>query len=261
VAVSAPDQHVVYERRRGGLTIAAAALTAALLALLLAASAASAGRVVIGKSLAGRPIDATVRGSHSANRKILIVGCIHGNECAGRRIVSALAHGSVDGGVQLWLVPTINPDGAAADTRGNGHEVDLNRNFPYRWKRVPGPIYYSGPRPASEPETHVAMRLIRRIKPTVTVWYHQAEDLVDMSGGDRGVARRYARVAQMRATCLPFLPGTATAWSNHDFPGTAAFVVELPSGAVSRSALRNQLRAVHAMERGERVGSAKRCAG
>ena len=47
-----------------------------------------------------------------------------------------------------------------------------------------------------------------------------------MSGGDRGIARRYAELADLRATCLPFLPGTATGWSNHSFPRTTAFVVD-----------------------------------
>ena len=74
------------------------------------------------------------------------------------------------------------------------------------------------------------------------------------------MARRYARVAHMRATCLAFLPGTATSWSDHSFPGTTAFVVELPSGAVDPSALANHLRAVHALERGERTGSRTSCA-
>jgi hypothetical protein len=38
-------------------------------------------------------------------------------------------------------------------------------------------------------------------------------------------------------------------------------VVELPSGAVDSSALANHLRAVHALERGERTGSRTSCAG
>jgi hypothetical protein len=156
-------------------------------------------------------------------------------------------------GVQLWIVPEMNPDGTAADARQNAHGVDLNRNFPYQWQKVTDPVYYSGPRPLSEPETRAAVKLIRRIRPAVTIWYHQHEDLVDMAGGDRGVARGYAHLAHLRATCLPFLPGTATGWSNHEFPGTTSFVVEVPAGPVGSAALAAHLRAVRAMELGQRV--------
>jgi murein peptide amidase A len=231
----------------------------ALIASLLAA-VAQARIVTIGHSVEGRPIKAHVIGPDSAPRKILLVGCIHGNECAGRAILSAVARLRVRRGVQMWLVPEMNPDGTAADTRQNARGVDLNRNFPYQWRRVSDPTYFSGPRPASEPETRAAMRLILRIKPAVTIWYHQHEDLVDMAGGDRGVARRYAQLSGLRATCLPFLPGTATGWSNHKLSGTTAFVVELPAGAVGRAALRRHVRAVEAMEHGERTGSRMSCA-
>lgn len=240
---------------RKPVVVAIVALTACVLAAV-----AEARIVTIGHSVEGRSMQAEVIGPNSAPRRILLVGCIHGNECAGRAILSALARLRVRRGVQLWLVPEMNPDGAAADTRQNAHGVDLNRNFPYQWRRISDPTYYSGPDPASEPETRAAMRLILRIKPAVTIWYHQHEDLVDMAGGDRGVARRYAQLSGLRATCLPFLPGTATGWSNHELPGTTAFVVELPAGSVGRAALRRHLRAVEAMELGERVGSRTSCA-
>jgi len=81
-----------------------------------------------------------------------------------------------------------------------------------------------------------------------------------MAGGDRGVARRYAQLSGLRATCLGFLPGTAPAWSNHLLPRTTAFVVELPAGPVDASALADHLRAVHAMELGQRSGSRTSCA-
>lgn len=220
---------------------------------------AAARTVVFGHSVDGRALRANVIGPDSAPRKILIVGCIHGNECAGYAIVRSLAQRPAPRGVQLWLVQRMNPDGTAAGTRQNAHGVDLNRNFPYRWERVTDPTYYSGPRPASEPETRAAMSLILRLRPAVTVWYHQAEDVVDMSGGDRGVARRYAQLAGLRATCLPFLPGTATGWANHRLPGTTSFVVELPAGPVSRTELASHLRAVRAVEQRRRTGSRSSC--
>ncbi len=230
--------------------------------LVVASQLTGSGRhVIIGRSVRGRTIGAIVVGSGSAPRKILVVGCIHGNECAGLAIIAALARRPVPAGVQLWLVPEMNPDGTAAHTRQNAHGVDLNRNFSYRWARIADATYKSGPRPLSEPESRAAVALIRRIRPSVTIWYHQHENLVDMSGGDRGVARRYARTARMRATCLAFLPGTATGWSNHTLPGTTSFVVELPAGHVSASALARHVAAVTGVEAGLRLGSRAGCRG
>jgi protein MpaA len=241
-------------------------LVAVLIAGALAAAPARPAardrrQVTFGRSVDGRPLTALVLGPDTARRKILLVGCIHGNECAGDAILSALAHRPVPRGVQLWLVAEMNPDGTAAGTRQNADGVDLNRNFPHQWRPVRDPIYYSGPRPASEPETRAAMKLILRLQPAVTIWYHQAEDLVDLNGRDRGVARRYAQLAGLRATCLPFLPGTATGWANHDrrLRGTNAFVTELPAGPVDPAALARHLHAVRAMERGERSGSRTSC--
>jgi murein peptide amidase A len=237
----------------------AAALLATVLSSFSAALPATTGRVVIGHSVQGRPIVAWTLGPDHARRKVLVVGCIHGNECAGLAMTSALRHTHPPSDVQLWIVPEMNPDGTAADTRQNAHGVDLNRNFPYRWQPISDPTYYSGPHPVSEPETRAAIGLVRRIKPAVTIWYHQHMDLVDMAGGDRGVGRRYARIAGLRPTCLTFLSGEETRWSNHTFPGTTSFVVELPAGPVSPEALARHVRAVRAMELGQRTGSATRC--
>ena len=216
-------------------------------------------RVTIGHSVDGRPIYAWSYGPDGARRKVLVVGCIHGNECAGFAILHALRRASLPKGVQLWLVPEFNPDGTAADSRQNARGVDLNRNFPYRWSYISDPVYYSGPHPVSEPETRAVMAFVRRIHPAVTIWYHQHMDLVDESGGDFGVVRRYAQVSGLRPTCLTFLSGEATRWSDHTFPGTTAFVVELPAGPVSPAAVARHVRAVRAMELGQRSGSATRC--
>ncbi len=216
-------------------------------------------RMVIGTTVQGRPIIALAFGSRHPHRTILVVGCVHGNECAGLAIINALRTAHVLKGVELWLVPEMNPDGTAADTRQNAHGVDLNRNFPFQWQPISDPTYYSGPSPGSEPETQAAMRFIRRIRPAVAIWYHQHQDLVDMSGGDHGVARRYAHVSGLTATCLPWLPGTAVRWQMHVLPRTAAFVVELPAGPVDPGALARHVKAVQAMERGERSGSPTSC--
>ena len=74
------------------------------------------------------------------------------------------------------------------------------------------------------------MRLIRRLRPRVTIWFHQPQSLVRATGASVGVARRYARLAGMRFRALPRPPGSATAWQHRALPGTKAFVVELPPG-------------------------------
>ena len=56
---------------------------------------------------------------------------MHGDEHAGVTVADSIIHGKVSvEGINLWVIPTMNPDGNAAHTRQNAHEVDLNRNWP-----------------------------------------------------------------------------------------------------------------------------------
>jgi protein MpaA len=123
-------------------------------------------------------------------------------------------------------VPDLNPDGHSAKRRLNARGVDLNRNFPGTWR----PLSTAGPAPASERETRVAIRLIRRLRPDVTIWFHQPQALVRAWGPSVGIARRYARLAGMRFRRLPRPPGSATAWQHAALPRTRSFVVELRAG-------------------------------
>ena len=75
------------------------------LAISLVSADAQARIVVLGHSVEGRAIKADVIGPNSARRKILLVGCIHGNECAGLGDPPARSPGyRALKGVQLWLV-------------------------------------------------------------------------------------------------------------------------------------------------------------
>ena len=50
-----------------------------------AAAATAPTTVLVGHSVRGRAIVAHVLGAPTAKRRVLLVGCIHGNECAGQR--------------------------------------------------------------------------------------------------------------------------------------------------------------------------------
>jgi protein MpaA len=187
-------------------------------------------QVVLGRSVDGRPITAEELGDRASRFKVLVVGCIHGNEPAGIAITDELARLQPPAGVDLWIVPDLNPDGVAAHTRGNARGVDLNRNFPTRWQRLSG-VYDSGPRPLSEPEARIAYRLVLRLRPTISIWFHQHLDLVDTSTGDPALERLFARLVGLRAARLAREPGSVVGWEAQRFPPSSPFVVELPAGA------------------------------
>jgi protein MpaA len=221
------------------------ACTLAVAGMLAVSGSASGGwhRLVLGHSVDGRSIVAFLGGDASASRHVLVVGCIHGNEPAGTAVTSMLTSLRVPAGVELWVIPYLNPDGAAAGTRGNAHGVDLNRNFPWHWQHLTG-VYYSGPKPLSEPESKIAYRLILRLKPVVAIWFHQHLDLVDESGGNIAVERRFASLVHLRLMRLAHYPGSVVSWQNAKLHGTTAFVVELPAGPLTADSARMYAAAV-----------------
>ena len=186
---------------------------------------------VIGRSVEGRPIESVRFGAPSAPTRILVFGVIHGDEAAGLPIVEALrSTATAMPGVELVLVPDLNPDGVAQHTRQNAHGVDLNRNFPYRWQGNGhrGDQQFPGTAALSEPEAAAAAQLITSLRPTVTIWFHQPVGVVDESGGSLAVERRFAQLIDEPLRRLPRYQGSAASWQNQQLPESSAFVVELP---------------------------------
>ncbi|HZN88370.1 MAG TPA: DUF2817 domain-containing protein [Thermoleophilaceae bacterium] len=202
----------------------------------------------IGRSGEGRPIQALRVGSPRARVKVLVVGSVHGNELAGRAVIERLLGARPPRGTALWLVRDANPDGAAAGSRHNAAGVDLNRNFPFRWRPQDG-VYESGPGPASEPETQAMQRFIERERPRVTLWYHQALRIVVRSDGDPALERLYSRSSGLPRKRLPSYHGTATSWQNSEHPDDSAFVIELPGGPLDGASSRRHARSVLSLAR------------
>jgi protein MpaA len=179
--------------------------------------------------------------------RVLVVGCIHGNERGGIAVARALER-RMPRDLDLWVVPDLNPDGVAADTRQNSRGVDLNRNFPWRWRPMSG-VYESGPSPLSEREARIARALILRLHPRLTIWFHQHLDMVWASGGNRRLEKVFARVSGLPYHPMPQLAGSAISWQNNTLPGTTAFAAELPAGRPALAQVGEYVRAFLAAAR------------
>ncbi len=188
-------------------------------------------RRLIGTSVEGRALEA-IRMGDPNGVTVVVVGVIHGNEDAGLLITDQLVTMDIPKGINLWVVPTMNPDGTALDQRGNANTVDLNRNFPYNWAKMGKPGYwqYAGPGRASELETKAMVAFMLEIKPALGIWYHQDLNIISPGQGLEGKLRS----AYSRATGIPIkritggrYTGVAATWQRTTLPKSMAFVVEL----------------------------------
>ncbi len=196
-------------------------------------------RLLLGRSVEGRPIWAYRKGNPSAPRRVVIVGQMHGDERAGVTTARYIKnHVPVAAGSVVWIVPTMNPDGLAADTRRNARNVDLNRNWPTHW--VPGDG--SGSRPLSEPETRAMFDFLKRVQPRFIVSLHQPFGVVARSDKNMAYVRRLSRqlglpiervqIGSCHGAHCPPSP-TMTSWYNARQPGCSV-TVEFPKHPTRR---------------------------
>ncbi|WP_122817258.1 M14 family zinc carboxypeptidase [Nocardioides pantholopis] len=200
---------------------------------------------VIGRSVEGRKIVAYRKGTPSATRTVVVLGPMHGDERAGVQTANHLIKRvAVSRKADVWVIPTMNPDGYAHDTRRNARGVDLNRNWPMNWTRTGRGITYSGPRAASEPETRAMMRFLRKVQPRFLSSIHQPYGEVGRySDKPLGFQRRLARGLSLPLRGISVGPDepagdpddslqpgghdnapTLTGWYNAHYPGTAITV-------------------------------------
>jgi len=119
----------------------------------------------IGRSAGDLPLLAARldRSGGAADWRLLFVGQQHGDEPAGGAALLALVDAvaadpdRLPRDTELWVVPQLNPDGAAAGTRRNAAGVDLNRDH----------------LTLSQPETRAIHALARRLRPHAVVDGHE----------------------------------------------------------------------------------------
>ncbi len=126
---------------------------------------------VAGTSPGGRTIPLVVATADPAHLerqlRVLVITRQHGDEPAPAQAALLWLRAEADTAaafrhVAVLLLPTLNPDGAAAGTRANGAGVDLNRD----WQR------------RSQPETRLVVTLFDRWQPHVVVDLHEFTGVV-----------------------------------------------------------------------------------
>ena len=202
-------------------TAPGAAGSAASAAPALRSRPAVIGTRIIGRSVRHRPIYAFHLGDPDARKTVVFIGAMHGDEQQSSAPLKHLRDHRPIRGVNLWVIPVMNPDGYARGSRKNAHGVDLNRNFPVRWRDLDG-VYESGPHPASEPETKSVLTFLRRVDPDHMVSLHQPLRGVDPRTKNPVFARRLAHNIYLpirRIDCGGVCHGTMTQWFNKRRPG------------------------------------------
>lgn len=203
----------------------------------------------IGTSVRGRSIMAYSFGSGPS--KIIYVGGTHGNEKSSvyilNRWIDALESnpGRIPGNRTIIIIPNLNPDGYAANTRTNANNVDLNRNFPANnWKSgvtMPDQSYLEyggGTAPLSEPESRALANYVLGQSPRLVLTYHASGAVVvpNGSGDSDSLAHQYDKNSKVgylapsgSATFFEYdTTGAFEDWL-HDKADITALLIELAS--------------------------------
>lgn len=174
----------------------------------------------LGRSVEGRPIRARTVGA--GPRKVLWVGGIHGNEPEGSVATAALPGDflAADLGqrVTLTIIDDLNPDGRAANKRGNARGVDLNRNFP---ARTFTPSDDRGAAPLSEPESKLLHDLIVSTRPDLLIICHAWHDrhFINYDGPARELAQLFSSLSGyplVDSRSFNATPGSLGSWVGND---------------------------------------------
>lgn len=153
-------------------------------------AAQSPNLMAIGFSVENRPLQVYRFGTGPTVK--LIVAGIHGGyehntvELA-RELIGYLRDNpqALPADTSLYVLENLNPDGYARELgvqgRANAHNADLNRNWPYNWKKDwvrDGCWLYTpiegGETEASEPEVQALIAFIDQIHPQALISYHSA---------------------------------------------------------------------------------------
>ena len=114
----------------------------------------------IGNSTKGHPLLGARLTNFAYNKtrpEFVYLGNIHGDETVGRYVLARLIENlqvntKILNALDIYIIPSLNPDGFLQGTRSNGQGFDLNRNFPdqFGWNTRP-----------MQPETQAIIRWMK----------------------------------------------------------------------------------------------------
>ena len=173
--------------------------------------------VLIGKSDGNLPIVAE-RWGPTSGPQVLVVGQVHGDECAPAFLVNELRQRPPEN-FGLWLIPTLNPEGHFLGRRTNGSGVDLNRDGLAQ----------------SAPETRALMALTELVTPDLTVYLHSPLNWIGYFNGSLAQKVGSQLVSALGMDVLYTSgsnpPETAFLWQGQNavVPGQQSVLIEMPS--------------------------------
>jgi protein MpaA len=169
----------------------------------------------IGTSVQGRPITAYQFGSGPSSNMVLFIAAMEGNEQNSANLLAQWIPdidanpGKIPANRTIVVIPQINPDGYAADTRLNAAGIDLNRNFPANnWSEqvtepLSGNVWTNdgGPTPLSAPESQALANYYETNKPLLAITEHSHGGIVEANDAGDSIAlgAEYAKLADYRA--------------------------------------------------------------
>jgi hypothetical protein len=144
-------------------------------------------------------------------RTVLVVGQTHGDEEGGLRVLLRVRSLPRPEAITLWVIPTMNPDGLALDTRFLANGTDPNRGA------------------SSQLEQQAVYNFALATRPSLTVWYHQNYGWIGGSGASMTPAKQYQALTGLGTLKRSGDCAKGFMWCPiDDALGSSSILVELP---------------------------------
>ncbi|MDD3420346.1 MAG: DUF2817 domain-containing protein [Candidatus Gastranaerophilales bacterium] len=130
-------------------------------------------------------------------KTVLILGVFHGDEPEGELLINEYLK-NIEGKElknRLLIIPCLNPDGKALNTRQNSNKIDLNRNFPTKnWARTEDAQYFGGEKANSEIETQFVVDVIENCRIDAILTLHTPYKIVNYDGPAKDLAEKISEI-------------------------------------------------------------------